>query len=79
MEWDGCNRYCNIEEGWTCQGGNISTPDTCTSHFGDGCRVGPEECDDANLVNGDGCSSLMVIETGYNCSGGNLTTSRDGF
>jgi cysteine-rich repeat protein len=43
LEWDGCNRYCNMEEGWVCSGGTLTNPDTCVETAGDGCRVGTEE------------------------------------
>ena len=27
--------YCNIEDGWECDGGTATTPDTCTEICGD--------------------------------------------
>jgi cysteine-rich repeat protein len=39
----------------------------CTTSCGDGLRVGAEECDHANNVNGDGCSSTCALEPGWIC------------
>ena len=54
---DGCTQYCNVETGWTCNGGTDTSPDTCTEICGDGYDYGNYPCDDGNLVDGDGCSS----------------------
>ncbi len=73
MNGDGCNSNCIIETGYTCSGGTITTPHTCTEICGDGLSMGILGCDDGNVVNGDGCSSTCTVETGYTC----LTTSKN--
>ena len=73
---DGCNATCQIEPGFVCSGGDISTSDTCTSICGDGKRVGKEVCDDGNTVSGDGCSGDCAhIEDGYTCAGGSSSSA----
>lgn len=71
INWDGCTRLCQVENGWTCSGGTNSNKDTCVEIKADCWRVGTETCDDGNLINGDGCNSVMQVETGWYCLGGN--------
>lgn len=40
----------------------------CEAVCGDGQRVGFEQCDDGNELNGDGCSAVCEVETGYACT-----------
>ena len=47
-----------------------SCNDVCTENACDGIRVGVEECDDGNCVDGDGCTMGQTIEFGWECSGG---------
>ena len=47
-------------------GSNPSSTTKCIEIPGDGLRVGIEECDDGNLINGDGCNSTMYIECKHN-------------
>ena len=72
---DGCNSTWSIETGWSCSGGNLSSPDAWSEVWGDGIRfnLNTTYCDDGNSLNGDGCSSTWSIETGWNCSGGTST------
>ena len=57
---DGCDSTCHREAGWVCPfPGRPCQPAAC----GDGIKVGNEECDDKNTVDGDGCSSKCTIET----------------
>jgi len=73
INWDGCTRLCQLENGWTCNGGTHINPDTCIEITGDCWRVGRETCDDGNLINGDGCNNLtpQTLEAGWYCLGGN--------
>ena len=41
---------------------------------GDSYRIGPEKCDDGNLLNDDGCNSECLIELKFTCTGGSLNT-----
>lgn len=72
---DGCSRNCEIETGWTCTGGTITTRDVCTEICGDGLHRGQLKCDDGNVKSGDGCSSVCAIEKGYTCTGGTIYTA----
>ena len=70
---DGCSDTCQVEAGYMCT--LSDTPDAsghklsiCFARAcGDGFRVGTEECDDGNTVNGDGCNKFCKRETGYHC------------
>ena len=73
---DGCGATCQIEAGFACSGGSITSKDTCASVCGDGLRVGDEACDDGNTVSLEGCSGDCVsIEDGYTCAGGSSTSA----
>jgi cysteine-rich repeat protein len=74
---DGWSNSWVVEVGWTCSGGTINSPDSCTEIWGDGRRFNSLStyCDDGNLIDGDGWSSLCMIETGYSCIGGTSTTA----
>ena len=39
----------------------------CLVICGDGAKMGEEECDDSNLIDGDGCSKICEIESGWVC------------
>ncbi|KAJ1639493.1 hypothetical protein T492DRAFT_856395 [Pavlovales sp. CCMP2436] len=71
---DGCNFYCEVEEGWNCHAvnqlyGDIGGLDLCVPTCGDGLRVlGVEPCDDNNTISGDGCSAECELEAGFECS-----------
>jgi cysteine-rich repeat protein len=54
-------------------GYDINSTEICNEIDGDGLRVGHEQCDDGNLVNGDGCNSVQVIEDDYTCDLGSST------
>lgn len=45
----------------------VIVPTVCVSLCGDNMRVGYEECDDGNTLNGDGCSSSCITEDGWMC------------
>lgn len=53
---DGCNDACQVESGWSCSGGNSTSPDVCTDLCGDNLVVLAQTgyCDDGNLIDGDG-------------------------
>ena len=53
---DGCDKYCQVEPGYTCGGGSATGPDTCLEICGDGWHLGQLPCDDGNIHDGDGCS-----------------------
>ena len=66
VEGDGCGMLCDVEKGWTCQGG----PSECSITCGDGIVVvGLEECDDGGAEPGDGCDSACKIEAEWSCAG----------
>lgn len=58
---------CNVEDGWICDGGTATGPDTCTEICGDGLDWFSYPCDDGNLIDGDGCDSTCNVEPGYTC------------
>lgn len=62
----------------SCPVGFISTsfesPNKCTELYGDGLRVGNEECDDGNLNYKDGWNQRNIIEDRFGCFGGSDTT-----
>ncbi len=62
---DGCDSFCQIETGYTCEG----EPSVCHETCGNGVITGRETCDDGNEVDGDGCSDICRIETGFSCFG----------
>ncbi len=47
---DGCDQDCIVEYGYTCSGGDVYTPDTCTETCGDGFNLGLLACDDGKLL-----------------------------
>ena len=55
-------------------GSNPSSLTTWKEICGDGIKVGSEQWDDGNTVNGDGWSSTWKIENSSACSGGSSTT-----
>ena len=57
---------------WT--GGSSAAKDTCIVNCGDEFKLGTEQCDDENILNGDGWSSTWLIEAKYSWSGGSLTS-----
>ena len=67
-----------IESKFICTGGSSTTKDVWSSIWGDGYRVGSEQWDDGNLVNGDGWSSNCKNEIYYFWSGGSSTTTCTG-
>ena len=73
---DGCSSECTVEAdcGYTCDGGNATTADVCTSSCGDGFQAHDEACDDGNSVNDDGCTGCSV-DAGWTCSGVSCQTS----
>ena len=73
VDGDGCTSNCQIEDGWTCIGGNENTRDVCVEICGDGKLLGFYPCDDGNVVTGDGCNDICKVEAGWTCSGGNST------
>ena len=74
MTEDGCESDCTYSKGWICTDG------VCLVVCGDGAKMGEEECDDSNLIDGDGCSKICEIESGWVCSGGTCTSiCGDGF
>ena len=52
--------------------GQPSYPNTCHELWGDGIRVGSEQCDDGNLINGDGCQADWTIGSGFVWAGGTI-------
>jgi cysteine-rich repeat protein len=62
---DGCDVYCELEEGFSCTG----APSICTAICGDQKRLGAETCDDGNVAGGDGCNELCAEELGWACTG----------
>ena len=72
---DGWNFNWNIEDGWTCSGGSMTSMDTWYEIWGDGKRFNTNTayCDDGNTLDGDGWSSLCRVETNWEWSGGNST------
>lgn len=69
---DGCDGYCRVEIGYTCNHGNCNpaSPSVCAEICGDGKDFHHYGCDDGNLINGDGCSSTCTVQTGWACAYG---------
>ena len=76
---DGCSSSLQIETGWTCTSGDLTTASTCSTIWGDGLAMSVDTatnfCDDGNTADGDGCSSKWIIESEYICSTGDTTTA----
>ena len=72
---DGCSNDCQEACGYTCNGGNSFSPDTCTTLCRDGIVTSDADCDDGNEADGDGCSATCAVEFGYNCTHSNCNTS----
>jgi cysteine-rich repeat protein len=59
---DGCNSLCEVEKGWECTKGCLTSIDTCYEVCGDSWNMGKYGCDDGNVnwlalgTNVDGCS-----------------------
>ena len=69
--FDGCSSSCVVEVGWTCNSTRAESeiPESiCRTICGDGIRVGPETCDDGDLLSDDGCSSICQVECGFSCT-----------
>jgi cysteine-rich repeat protein len=47
---------------------NTDNSTLCVTQCGDGIKVGTEECDDGNNIDGDGCNSDCTIGNNNNCS-----------
>lgn len=64
---DGCNIFCSMQPGWTCEAPNQPCrPVICGDGLLDLGRG--ENCDDGNQTDGDGCSfDCWMIENGYAC------------
>lgn len=71
---DGCDKSCEVEEGYYCEGGDLYNPDECFEICGDAKNMGVNECDDGNTDDGDGCSSTCAIEVGWFCFDGDRNT-----
>jgi len=63
---DGCSKYCNIEQGYTCTA-EVDVKSICEFNCGNGRGDDTEHCDDGNRTAGDGCNSKCRIEKGYEC------------
>ena len=70
IENDGCNKYCEIDTGFTCV--YAGPYDKCTEICGDGYDYGNYGCDDGNLIPGDGCDQFCKVEPGWVCGGGSI-------
>ena len=70
---DGWNSTWHIENGYSWNGGSISSIDVWTAICGDGKRMPTEECDDENINSLDGWDSNCKVEEGYTWVGGNST------
>ena len=67
---DGCDANCVVENGWSCTGGDATTPqnDVCTEVCGDGVDTNvTEACEDGGTAPDDGCSPTCTVETGWYC------------
>ena len=56
-------------------GSNTSSSTICTEIWGDGYRIGTEQCDDGNSLNNDGWDQDCDIETNWVCTGGSSQNS----
>ena len=71
---DGWNSDCEVEDGYTCDGGSFSHKDIWIEIWGDGKDFGTYEWDDGDMEDGDGWSSTCEYEYCWACSGGTLTS-----
>ena len=54
-------------------GSDPTSPTTCKELWGDGIKIGTEECDDGNTIDSDGCSSdCTLITPGFIWTGGSI-------
>ncbi|MFZ9888838.1 MAG: DUF4215 domain-containing protein, partial [Myxococcota bacterium] len=66
---DGCSVNGQIETGWQCTNVATNTPDSsCSPTYGDGQKVGNEQCDTSANNASTGCFN-GVVQTGWTCSG----------
>ncbi|CAI2381489.1 unnamed protein product [Moneuplotes crassus] len=67
---DGCDQNCNVEDGYVCSGGSMSSADTCTMSCASATPPADPTiyCKDRNIDPGDGCDSSCKVESGYTCS-----------
>ncbi|CAI2380590.1 unnamed protein product [Moneuplotes crassus] len=71
---DGCSSTCQVETGYSCQGGSPTQKDDCGPNCGDGFIYEDEQCDDSNSYSGDGCSDSCNVEDKWVCEGGSQTS-----
>jgi len=62
----GCDSDCAVIDGWYCEGGSYTDPDSCYELCGDDYNWGALECDDVG-TSLDGCSSSCEVEDGWYC------------
>ena len=78
---DGCSSLCAIESNYICNGGSVSSPDSCSAcpaglspdatktscvaTCGDSKRASSGTCDDGDTTSGDGCSLSCAIDGDY--------------
>ena len=76
IDSDGWSSTWSIETGYSCTGGNPTTPDTWTEIWGDSIRINALStyCDDSNTLSGDGWSSTCSIELGWIWTGGSISS-----
>ena len=91
IDGDCCSSTCRMEIGFNCgaaadvaddaaDGGGgvrqlLQAEGICQPICGDGRRVGNEQCDDTNAVDGDGCSTSCQVEPDKFCYGGTASSS----
>ena len=78
---DGCDAFCQLEEGFTCttlvENEPVDTVCEVIADCGDGEPTGEEECDDGNNDDGDGCSAVCQIDPDTDIFPGPTTPSND--
>ncbi|CAI2384325.1 unnamed protein product [Moneuplotes crassus] len=76
VDGDGCSSSCQIETGWNCTGGDLTTPSSCIDYCGDSKVMDPKPtyCDDGGTTFGDGCDNQCQVEAGWTCTLGGPST-----
>ena len=63
---EGCLPDCTGEQnGWHCDGGDETTPDSCEERCNDNYITTSEQCEDGDTNNLDGCDENCVYELGW--------------
>jgi len=76
VNYDGCSKSCQVEEGFYCYQKSAYDLSTCVEYCGDKYDFETYPCEDGNLIKYDGCTHCH-IDDGYYCVESTKTYSVD--